>query len=202
MTHLTKDPTDFTRDRNYRSGPIKTLIIDRRIVGLQEMAVGLIRWVNQVASELEIFRAAFCEVATEKSWIQAAEPADCWRYFHDLGPDFDQYDKMMTSLEVMLLSDIKTWKTVRRVILNCILELFLKDYENKLKVAKTFADHYTTIYDNVEKDDHDHKYSTASITVQLFTVPTVTRHLIEHHSLLGPAVEVWFRFLSFDVSSN
>ena len=72
----------------------------------------------------------------------------------------------MTSLEVMLLSDVKTWKTVRRVVLNCILELFLKDYENKLVVAKTFADHYTTIYDNVEKDDHDHKYSTASITVQ------------------------------------
>ena len=47
VTELTKDPTDFTRDRNYRSGPIKTLIIDRRIVGLQELAVGLIRWVNQ-----------------------------------------------------------------------------------------------------------------------------------------------------------
>ena len=98
----------------------------------------------------------------------------------------------LSSLEVMLLSDIHTWKSVRQVVLKIMLELFLKDYDNKLLLARQFAKHYKQIYINVENDDHDYKYSSSSITVQLFTVPTVTRYLIEQHDIINVITETLF----------
>lgn len=46
VSHLTKDETSFQRDRQLKTGPIKTLIIDSRLVGMQEMAIGLMQWMN------------------------------------------------------------------------------------------------------------------------------------------------------------
>ena len=121
----------------------------------------------------------------ETKWTNNSpmEPDPYWTY---------KKDGEFSSLEVMLLSDIHTWKSVRQVIIKITLELFLKDYDNKLVLAQNFAKHYKRIYLNVEKDDHDYKYSTSSITVQLFTVPTVTRYLIAHHDIITPIAETLF----------
>ena len=55
------------------------------------------------------------------------------------------------SLEVMLLSDIYTWKSVRQTVLKIMLEIFLKDYDSKLELAQYFGKHYRTIYEHVDK---------------------------------------------------
>ena len=67
-----------------------------------------------------------------------------------MSSEYDICDKF-NSLEVMLLSDIHTWKSVRRTVLKIMLEIFLKDYESKLELAKYFAKHYKKIYENVDR---------------------------------------------------
>ena len=46
--------------RGYENaGPIKSLVIDRRLLGLQEVAIRLLKRVNLLNDELEIFRNSY-----------------------------------------------------------------------------------------------------------------------------------------------
>merc|ERR1711990_1309772 len=69
-------------------------------------------------------------------------------------------------------------------------ENYLKEYENKLQLSKLFSNHYREIYNNVDKDDHDVKYSMSSLTVQLFTTPSVVEHLIEKEDIMESMFEI------------
>ena len=79
----------------------------------------------------------------------------------------------------MLLSDVHTWKVVRSTIIRALVESFLKLYDNKLYLARVFSKHYSEIYENTNSDDHDLKFAVSSITVQLFTTPSVVYYLLE-----------------------
>ena len=63
----------------------------------------------------------------------------------------DQPVDRYCTLEVMLLSDIYTWKNVRMAMIKTLIENYLKEYENKLQLSKLFSNHYREIYNNVDK---------------------------------------------------
>ena len=63
----------------------------------------------------------------------------------------DQTVDRYCTLEVMLLSDIYTWKNVRMAMIKTLIENYLKEYENKLQLSKLFSNHYREIYNNVDK---------------------------------------------------
>ena len=65
--------------------------------------------------------------------------------------DLSSEKRTYSSIEVMLLSDIHTWKSVRIIILKIMLELFLKDSDNKLLLAKHFANNYKEMIKNYSK---------------------------------------------------
>ena len=66
-------------------------------------------------------------------------------------------DELMSTVELILLSDVYTWKNVRSTMIRTLVESFLKKYENKLYLARIFSKHYKAIYSNVDDDDHDVK---------------------------------------------
>lgn len=68
----------------------------------------------------------------------------------DMSTDQGTVDRYCT-LEVMLLSDIYTWKNVRMAMIKTLIENYLKEYENKLQLSKLFSNHYREIYNNVDK---------------------------------------------------
>lgn len=56
----TQISTEYQRMRGYENaGPIKSLVIDRRLLGLQEVAIRLLKRVNLLNDELEIFRNSY-----------------------------------------------------------------------------------------------------------------------------------------------
>lgn len=52
------------------------------------------------------------------------------------------------------------------------------EYENKKELAIAFTKVYTNIMQDFLRDDHYHSNSVVSLSVQLFTVPTIAHHLI------------------------
>ena len=56
----TQISTEYQRMRGYENaGPIKSLVIDRRLLGLQEVAIRLLKRVNLLNDELELFRNSY-----------------------------------------------------------------------------------------------------------------------------------------------
>jgi len=47
-----------------------------------------------------------------------------------------------------------------------------------------FTRNYAELMKEFINDDHDHAFSVTSLSVQIFTVPTIAHYLIEHHDLL------------------
>lgn len=58
----------------------------------------------------------------------------------------------------------------------------LMEYENKKTLAILFTKLYPSLMQDFIRDDHEHSFSVVSLSVQIFTVPTIAQHLIAHES--------------------
>ena len=56
-------------------------------------------------------------------------------------------------------------------------------------MKRAFASTFTRTYGHIMKefitDDHDHSFSVTSLSVQVFTVPTVAHYLIANHDVMA-----------------
>lgn len=84
----------------------------------------------------------------------------------------------------IMLRDPTLWKSARTQWHRLLISGMLLEYENKKALAKVFTKHYGAIMKDFIKDDHDHSYSVSSLSVQLFTVPTLAHHLIANDDVL------------------
>lgn len=66
------------------------------------------------------------------------------------------------------------------------------EYENKKELAINFTKVYTNIMQDFLRDDHYHSYSVVSLSVQLFTVPTVAHHLIAQESAFFKLMHTYY----------
>ena len=207
----TETSTDYQRMRGYNNaGPIKSLVIDRRLLGLQEVAIRLLKRVNLLNDELELFRGAYVAACQRRQWTRHEQvvtyrgtPACNPKHFLKWTWGTTEDEDMLTTVELILLSDVHTWKTVRSTMIRTLVESFLKKYENKLYLAQVFSKHYNAIYSNVNEDDHDAKYSVSSITVQLFTTPSVVYALLDSETIFESIMEIALeRFFPRDPSSS
>jgi E3 ubiquitin-protein ligase UBR2 len=160
---------------------IKLLVIDSNILELQEVTYRLLSWMNWLAGQGEIFRSAFCDAYLSSGFYPRRNSLE---------------DTTTPFITHIMISDIHTWKAVRSIMMKNLLETMLKDPENKMKVAEIFTDHYHKIYDNFfYKDDHDQQFSSSSISVQIFTTPTVVKELMHSHGLfekIGKMTYDWY----------
>lgn len=66
------------------------------------------------------------------------------------------------------------------------------EYENKKILAIEFSKHYATIIQDFIRDDHDHSISIVSLSVQLFTVPTLAHYLIANEDIFHKLLHVFY----------
>ena len=91
----------------------------------------------------------------------------------------------------------------RLAIIKTLIENYLKDYNDKKVLSRVFNYHYETIYENVDQDDHDEKYSVSSITVQLFTTPSIVTYLMEEGEAMKKMLSVLTnRFFPMDKTTG
>lgn len=88
--------------------------------------------------------------------------------------------------------DIKLWKSARSAWHRLLIAGMLMEYENKKELAISFTKVYTNIMQDFLRDDHYHSFSVVSLSVQLFTVPTIAHHLMAHESAFFKLMHTYY----------
>lgn len=84
------------------------------------------------------------------------------------------------------------------------------EYENKKILAIEFTQNYPTLMQDFIRDDHEHSFSVVSLSVQLFTVPTIAQHLIAHemaffklmHTFYSESIEKYVKKKTLQFAKN
>lgn len=132
---------------------LKVAVLHKNAVAQQQFALQLLSWFQEFLTRHAVFRFIFCENLKQNT----------------------EY-----SLRDILTNDSTLWKTARTSWHHLIISGMLMEYENKKALAIMFTRQYTRIMADFVSDDHDHSFSIVSLSVQLFTVPSIAQHLIAH----------------------
>lgn len=131
---------------------LKVVVLHKNEVAYQQFALQLLGWLQEFLTRHAVFRFLFCEILKQST-------------------DYN--------LREILTNDSRLWKTARTSWHHLLISGMLMEYENKKTLAVMFTRQYTRIMqDFISNDDHDHSFSIVSMSVQLFTVPSVAQHLI------------------------
>ncbi|XP_038072010.1 E3 ubiquitin-protein ligase UBR2-like isoform X2 [Patiria miniata] len=141
---------------------LKVQVMHSTVVAHQTYALKLLSWLSEVASYADGLRQLQCQ--------ELMKPLHASEY---------------TILEQIMLKDTKLWKVARIQWHKLFMSTLLMDMEYKKKFAIMFTKHYSQILHDFAEDDHDHVVSVTSLSVQIYTVPTVSRMLIIEHNLLA-----------------
>ncbi|XP_048456442.1 E3 ubiquitin-protein ligase UBR1 [Rhincodon typus] len=154
--------------------PLHAEILHSSVVSHQTFALRLLSWLNQVVSNSAGLRQIFCEVVLNQE------------------PDSNQ----PCLISKLMLADAKLWKGARKVFHELIVCSLLMETECKRLFAIEFVTHYKQLQLEFVEDDHDRNVSVTTQSVQIFTVPTLARHLIEEHDALKIIVETIIELFS------
>lgn len=131
---------------------LKVAVLHKNDYAYQQFSLQLLAWFQEFLSRHALFRFLFCEILKQ-------------------GSDY--------SLREILTNDSMLWKTARTSWHHLLISGMLMEYENKKTLAVMFTRQYTRVMqDFICHDDHDHSFSIVSMSVQLFTVPSIAQHLI------------------------
>ena len=140
--------------------PLKALVVHSHVVAHQTFAMKLLDWLRRFISMYDGFRIIFSDVALNM------KPSN------------------ITIVEGILMRDSQLWKSARTAWHRLFISGMMMEYESKKALAIVFTQHYGTVMKDFIRDDQDHSFSITSLSVQLYTVPTLAHHLIAHHDVL------------------
>ena len=142
---------------------LKVVVMHGYVVAHQTFTLRLLSWLQSLLDKSSAFRALFSNVLLEK-----AEPSG-----------------KVSRLENFLRHDTSLWKAARSQLHHLFISGMLLETDTK----RSFAEIFTRCYGNIIKDyiidDHEHSFSVSSLSVQLFTVPTLAHHLIGRCDVLA-----------------
>ncbi|KAG7206391.1 hypothetical protein KM043_003754 [Ampulex compressa] len=144
----------------HSSRPLKVLVVHAHLIAHQIFAMKLLNWLQQFISHCEGFRILFSNVALTTKLPEISIVAG------------------------ILMRDCNLWKAARTAWHRLFISGMLMEYESKKALATVFTYNYGSIMKDFIRDDHDHSFSIVSLSVQLFTVPTLAHHLIADHDVL------------------
>ncbi|CAL1294338.1 unnamed protein product [Larinioides sclopetarius] len=135
---------------------LKVSVMHTEIIAHQTFALKLLSWLQTIIS----VNKGFCHVLTEEI-LQ---------------------DNL---LESVMCADTNLWKTARNQWHQLFITGMLMDMKCKKVFAKAFIIAYPTLMKEFIADDHDHSISVTSLSVQIFTVPTLAHFLIQEHDAMS-----------------
>lgn len=137
-----------------KASPLKVTVLHKMEVACQHLAMQLLGWFQDFLTKHSSFREIFCKIVGEAG--------------------------VQYNLKQILGNDHKLWKSARTCWHRLLISGMLMEYENKKMLAVMFTKLYSSLMQDFIRDDHYHSFSVVSISVQLFTVPTIAHHLIAY----------------------
>ncbi|XP_065059520.1 E3 ubiquitin-protein ligase UBR2-like [Rhopilema esculentum] len=149
--------------RTSRNGkdPLACEAIHQDIIAQQVAAIDMLKLLNKVTSYSDGLRRILCELT-----LNVIPP------------------RVEPLLDVILVADTSLWKVARSGCHQLFMNSVLVDAYGKKKFAVSFAKVYNLIMNDFIEDDHDHGISASSMSVQIFTVPSLAQSLMLDYNLL------------------
>lgn len=170
---------------NTKIQPLKVAIFHKNSVACQNFAMQLLLWFQDFLGVHATLRKIFADIIL-------STPNSAY------------------SLKQILMYDIKLWKSARSAWHRLLIAGMLMEYENKKELAIMFTKVYTNIMQDFIRDDHYQTFSIVSLSVQLFTVPTIAHHLIANelaffklmHTYYAESIEKYVKNRILQFSKN
>ncbi|XP_047466918.1 E3 ubiquitin-protein ligase UBR1 [Mugil cephalus] len=142
--------------------PLRVEILHAAVMAHQTFVLHLGSWFQKVIGYSVGFRQAFCQVALEPN------------------TDIDR----PCLISRLMLHDAKMYKGARKIVHELIFCSILMETEFKRFFAIEFTKHYMQLQKDFINDDHERSISITALSVQIFTVPTLARQLIEEDNVI------------------
>ncbi|XP_034714620.1 E3 ubiquitin-protein ligase UBR1 [Etheostoma cragini] len=142
--------------------PLRVEILHAAVMAHQTFVLRLGPWFQKIIGYSVGFRQAFCQVALEAN-IDRERPCLISR---------------------LMLHDGRMYKGARKIVHELIFCSMLMETEFKRLFAIEFTKHYKQLQKDFIIDDHDRSISITALSVQIFTVPTLARQLIEESNVI------------------
>ncbi|KAM4624786.1 E3 ubiquitin-protein ligase UBR1 [Polymixia lowei] len=160
--------------------PLRVEILHAAVMAHQSFALRLGSWFQQIIGKSVGFRQVFCKVALEPS-READHPCLISR---------------------LMLHDAKMYKGARKIVHELIFCSMLMETEFKRLFAIEFTKHYKQLQKDFINDDHERSISITALSVQIFTVPTLARQLIEEGNVIKVIVDTVMDLLHEHLDAN
>ncbi|XP_017488477.1 PREDICTED: E3 ubiquitin-protein ligase UBR1 [Rhagoletis zephyria] len=163
---------------------LRVSVLNIRAVACQQFALQLLSWFQEFLIKHCIFRQIFARLIMDR------KAPYCIRH--------------------ILEYDVKLWKTARSCWHRLLISGMLMEYDNKMALAQEFSKHYASVVQDFIRDDHEHSFSIVSLSVQLFTVPSIAHYLIANegifhkllHTFYHAAVETYIKNKTLQFAKN
>ena len=170
---------------------------------LQETVVGnCLKWLYELLSRVTtspvqiddfeyqaaepIVRLTICDVFCQPPMLPIAKMEDRYHLGPEGPPNVFEVSSSPTRLDFMLLYDVKMWKSLRKTLHELIIStLIVSGDAYKIVLAERFAICYPKLVELAITIDREVDLSITSLSVQLFTVPTIARHLALDTTLIN-----------------
>ncbi|XP_046403527.1 E3 ubiquitin-protein ligase UBR2 isoform X2 [Ischnura elegans] len=147
--------------------PLKVLVMHAHVVAHQTFALRLLARMRSLLSQSRVLRSVFSKVVHQTDSTE------------------------LSILEGILRRDCFLWKSARSHWHYLFITGMLMEYSSKKLFAQVFTKHYGNVLKDFIRDDHEHSFSVASLSVQIYTVPSLARSLIAHSDALYPLINTF-----------
>ncbi|XP_068457943.1 E3 ubiquitin-protein ligase UBR2 isoform X2 [Clinocottus analis] len=159
----------IVRNTGRQSKPLRVQVMHSSVVAHQCFALRALSWLGQIIQYSDGLRRVLCEVGLQK------------------GPE-GEYSSLVDKL---MLNDSKMWKGARNIYHQLLMNSLLMDLKYKKIFAIQFAKNYRRLQTDFMEDDHERLVSVTSLSVQLFTVPTMARMLMVEEDLMTTIIRTF-----------
>ncbi|XP_064318493.1 E3 ubiquitin-protein ligase UBR1 isoform X2 [Phalacrocorax carbo] len=165
---------------NVSQRPLHVEVLHADVMAHQKFALRLGSWLNKLMSYSSDFRQIFCQICLKE---EAGSEKPCF-------------------ISRLMLWDAKLHKGARKVLHELIFSSFFMEITYKKLFAVEFVKYYKALQKEYISDDHDRVLSVTALSVQMFTVPTLARHLIEEQNVITIITETLLEVLPEYLDKN
>ncbi|XP_026164597.1 E3 ubiquitin-protein ligase UBR2 isoform X5 [Mastacembelus armatus] len=159
----------IVRNTSRQSKPLRVQVMHSSVVAHQCFALKALSWLGHIIQYSDGLRRILCQVGLQKS---------------SEGENSSLVDRLM-------LNDSKMWKGARNIYHQLLMNSLLMDLKYKKIFAIQFAKNYRRLQTDFMEDDHERVVSVTSLSVQLFTVPTMARMLMVEENLMTTIIRTF-----------
>lgn len=146
------------------SKPLRVEVMHSTVIAHQTFAMRLLSWLQNMLGYCEGFRTLFSDIIVKPTDLKDSDGTPL--------------------LELIMRSDVSLWKTARTQWHQLFISGLLMENRSKKQFAKVFTRIYGSLIKDYVNDDHDHSLSVTSLSVQMYTVPSLAHLLIAEDNAL------------------